>query len=426
MSQNSLTTRSIIIIGSGIIGLSVLCRLIEDIEKKKSTSICYKIHVVTRIDKKILSLKGDLDNVIFDQDLASVYAGAHQRPFPTEYASGNEKLTYQRRESLYTKETFDYFLNKLKNSKEWSYDDYETTIKFCRGYDLIDSSIEAYKNLNDGYNSNNLVNFTEQDKTLSELVVPSCIQEKLDMISSYDTYVVNTPRFMRFLYRSCCEKSDAISNIDLQFHFNHNVNFMEDVVSLSSTPKPVIINCSGKGELLWNSSNDSVVTSYFPIRGQTLLVSVPNTPKYQKFAENTITYQNGSKWSFVIQRPIPKKNKNFKKRLYFIIGGTKQIDCYDKNISNADINYVLNNAKEIFPNLFTDGDWILERVNVGFRPGSKVGSVVNLEHKASFHLKTYYPIINCYGFGGYGVECSFGAANHVMMLLNRAFREANL
>lgn len=423
MTQN---IKPIIIVGSGIIGLSVLYRLLEDIDQKNSTNVAYNIQVITSIDEKVLASNNTTDEVLFDQDIASVYAGAHQRPFPTEYTNGDERLTYQRRESLYTKETFNYFLNKLKKSKQWDYDSFDTSIKLCRGYDLIQSANKAYWSLNDGYNSHNLVNFIKHDQALDDSIVPKSIQENLDMICSYDTYVVNTPRFLRFLYKSCISKSKSLPNTKLTFHFNQKVRFLEDVTTFSSDPRLLIVNCSGKGNIPWNKNDATIESNYVPIRGQTLLISVPNTPVYQKYAENTVTYQNGSKWSFIIHRPLPKAHKDFKKRLYFIIGGTKQYGSYDKNISNDDLTYVLNNAKEIFPNLFVDGEWILERVNVGFRPGSKTGSVVNIEHKASFNKTNYYPVVNCYGFAGYGVECSFGAAGHALSLMRRAFREANL
>lgn len=424
MTKFKVTERSVVIVGSGIVGLSVLYRLIEEIEAKPSSNIHYNINVVTGIDKKILC-QGNNADVIFDQEIASVYAGAHQRPFPTDYESGDEKLTYQRRESLYTKETFEYILNKLQHNESWKDITFDTTIKLCRGYDLIKTANESYKKFNDGYNENNLKNFIKNDKSLDESIVPKAIQNKLEMICSYDTYVVNTPRFLRFLYNYCTNKSKKIANIDLAFYFNQKIEYLEDAIDFSPYVKPLIINCTGKGTTPWNKESTSRST-YIPIRGQTVLISVPDTDEYQKFAENTVTFQDGSKWSFVINRPLPKTHKNFGKRLYFIIGGTKQSNSYNKNISDEDLNYVLGNAKLIYPNLFKDGEWQLERVNVGFRPGSTVGSVVNLEHKSRLDKKTYYSVVNCYGFAGYGVECSFGAANHVLALINRAFREANL
>lgn len=424
MTKGKMTERSVVIVGSGIVGLSVLYRLIEEIEAKPSSKTHYKIDVVTGIDKKILS-QGKNADVIFDQEITSVYAGAHQRPFPTDYENGDEKLTYQRRESLYTKETFKYILNKLQHNQYWRDSSFDTTIRLCRGYDLIKTANEAYQNFNDGYNESNLINLNKNDKSLDEYIVPKVVQNSLDMICSYDTYVVNPPRFLRFLYNYCTNKSENVENIDLTFHFNKKLEYLEDAIDFSPHAKPLIINCTGNGTIPWNKES-SVENTYIPIRGQTVLISVPDTEEYQKFAENTMTFQDGSKWLFVINRPLPKTHKDVGKRLFFIIGGTKQSNSYNKNISNEDLNYVLANAKIIYPNLFKDGDWQLERVNVGFRPGSTVGSVVNLEHKARLDKKTYFSVVNCYGFAGYGVECSFGAANHVLALINRAFREANL
>lgn len=424
MIRDKVIERSVVIVGSGIVGLSVLCRLIEEIKAKTASNIHYNINVVTGIDKEILC-RGNNADVIFDQDIASVYAGAHQRPFPTDYVNGDEKLSYQRRESLYTEETFEYILNKLNHDECWKDSNFDTTIRFCRGYDLIKTSNEAYQNFNDGYNENNLKNFVKNDKNLDESIVPGDVQNSLDMICSYDTYVVNTPRFLRFLYNYCTNKSAKVDNIDLAFYFNQKLEYLEDAINFGSHVKPLIINCTGKGNIPWNEES-TVKNTYLPIRGQTVLISVPDTDEYQKFAKNTVTFQDGSMWSFVINRSLPKTHINFGKRLYFIIGGTKQSNSYNKNISDEDLSDVLGNAKVVYPNLFKDGEWQLERVNVGFRPGSTVGSVVNIEHKTSLNKRTYYTVVNCYGFAGYGVECSFGAANHVLALINRAFREANL
>ncbi|KAL6927414.1 hypothetical protein ACO0SA_003712 [Hanseniaspora valbyensis] len=437
----SITEREIIIVGAGVIGLSSLYRLLEDINNSSDkNNIKYYINIIAKNGPSL-----DINDIKYAPDYTSFFAGAHQRPFPSDY-SDNDKLTFQRRESIYTSETFNFFINRGWNLIN------ESTIKFVRGYDCIESPPPEYANFNDGYNNGNLKNFTINDKIDPDLI-PLKEQDKCKMINSYDTYVVNTPLYLSFLFKKCIELSKK-SKQKIQFNYNFDINIscLKDAIifGAQSPNKPVIINCTGRG-LQWETSAPD--KDYCPIRGQTLLISVPkpetsskgsylssffkskenenisNNNIVSKFESATITHQSSpeiGEWTFYIQRPLPKSHPDYNSKLYFIIGGTKNLNSNFEEISEKDTQKLLQNGQRMFPNLFANNDWKLERINVGFRPARKnnKGSEVSLCHKV--YNGEPFAIINAYGFAGYGVECSMGAAAHVISLLKRGFRESLL
>ncbi|XBW38278.1 hypothetical protein QEN19_003867 [Hanseniaspora menglaensis] len=416
--------REIVVVGAGVIGLSVAYRLLEDISNTKSGIKYY----ITLISDKGPST--DFNGNKYSPDYTSFFAGAHQRPFPSDYTN-EEKLTFQRRESIYTSDTFKYFCKK-----KWNLDT-ASTIKFVKGYDCITNPSNEYKNFNDGYEQKTLKNFKKYD-TLDPDLIPINEQNKCKMINSYDTYVLNTPIYLSFLLNECVKlANNNLKKICFKHSFNvkiHSLN--ESITYKQSVDKPVIVNCSGTGLQWCSNKNDA---DYFPVRGQTLLISVPKPSKSEnffffsrksgslsavsKFETATITHQAGSEWSFVIQRPLPKSHPDFNKKLHFIIGGTKQENSFVQEESQSDTIKLIANGKTIFPKLF-EMDWKIERVNVGLRPGRKGGSDVSLNHKV--YEDKYFPIVNVFGFGGYGVECSMGAAEHALQLIKRGFKESLL
>lgn len=453
--------REVVVVGAGVIGLSSVYRLLEDISTYDNSNIKYYI--------TLLAAKGpDLNStdISYSPQYTSFFAGAHQRPFPNDY-SDDEKLTFQRRESIYTSDTFSFFA-----ARKWNHDT-ESTIKFTRGYDCIVGPSKEYANFNDGYNNQSLKNFCSNDRIDPDLV-PVSEQAACDMICSYDTYVVNTPVYLTFLLKKCIELSrKAGTNVEFKYDFNVKLHCLRDAIIHTQTAnKPLIVNCTGAG-LQWASSKPD--ENYFPIRGQTLLISVPKqasagkengskenrskedaskeneskegaskengskesankqaanvesanveTALAAKFETSTITHQKGNTWTFLIQRPLPESHPEYASKLYFIVGGTKQANSTVVTASESDTATLLQNGKQIFPNLFKQ-KWKLERTNVGFRPARKGGSDVSLVHRV--WQEEPFAVVNAIGFAGYGVECSMGAAQHVVSLVKRGFRESLL
>lgn len=310
----------------------------------------------------------------------STKAGAHFRPFPSKTESDV-------RESGYTRKTLKYFGELVKSHPE-------SSIKFVRGYDWIDDPSPEYKELQIHY-TKEMNNFNVLDtKGLPEGVTFAC---------GYDTYVLNAPLYVAFLYRR------LLHYYGVKF-VQKKLGSLSEVFSLFPGKEiSGIVNATATG-LQYDGSLDPLC---FPIRGQTLLLRVPPDCPY---LDKTITHQNMARgeWTFVIGRPLDGG---------LILGGTKQVGSTVAVPLQQDIDEVTNRARKIFPDLFAKesglgGETGLDviKVNVGFRPARKNGSRVELEMvknpKSAF-------IVHAYGIGGMGFESSYGMALHVFDLIEK-------
>lgn len=305
-------------------------------------------------------------------------AGAHFRPFPSKSQSDI-------RESEYTRKTFEFFKELAKSNPE-------SSIRIIRGYDWIDDPTEGYTQLQRHY-TKGMPNF--------EVLQTTGLPQGVTFACSYDTWVLNAPQYLNFLYHR------------LRFHYGikfvrQHLTALRDVYDLlSDLPIAGIINATAVG-LQYDGTFDPLC---YPIRGQTLLLRVPETCQY---LHKTITHQNIEKglWTFVIPRPLNGG---------LILGGTKQVRGTDALPIEQDTKDLISRAKIYFPDLFDPADQEGEsldiaKINVGFRPARESGSRVELEvleDRKGF-------IIHSYGIGGMGFEASYGMALHALQLVDCA------
>lgn len=362
---------SVIVVGAGVIGLSIALALKQNGYKDVTVVAEYLPHPDAGGNSPYYT---------------STKAGAHFRPFPSKSESDV-------RESEYTRVTYKFF-------KQLAGHHPESSIKFVRGYDWIDDPTPEYKSLQVHYRKE-MPNFEKLDS--SQL---SDIPAGVSFACGYDTWVLNAPLYVAFLYRR------------LAFHYG--VTFVQKKLkSLSQVPSlfpgkkiAAVINATATG-LLWDGSLDP---KCFPIRGQTLLLNVPPSCQY---LNKTITHQNIAKeeWTFVIPRPLDGG---------LILGGTKQVNSTEPQPIKKDVTDLLDRARRIFPDLFVDGkDPKIEKINVGFRPARKTGSRVELEELDPSSGAKY--LVHAYGNGGMGFEASYGMALHALKLLeNKMFIKSSL
>ncbi len=348
------TQTQVVIVGAGVIGLT--CALVLSESSKN-----YDITIIA----------SHFPDDPLSPNYTSPWAGAHFRPFPSVNP-------HDKRESEYTRKTFQYF-------KTFSINHPESSIKFIKGIEYLEKPNDYYESLSPGF-SNDIPNF----KTISSNSLPF---NNIKLGVKYDTFVLNSPIYIQFLQRF--------------LKFNYHVNFKRSTLnSLKQVFQIygndiIIINASGQG-LQYNGGYDP---KCFPIRGQTLLV---RPPKGMTDYDNvTITHQDKNQlWTFVIPRPLNGG---------IILGGTKQPNDLDPNPRNEDTKSLIERGKKLYPKLFyPDGSLDIQNVNVGFRPAREGGSriekeVVNVEGKKK--------IVHAYGLGGMGFETSYGVAKHVQRLV---------
>lgn len=327
---------------------------------------------------RIAELQPNAEITIISKDLpesgllnpfyTSSKAGAHFRPFPS-------KNEYELRDSKLTHETYKQFkkLSKLHP---------ESSIKFMKCIDYIEYDNKLYESLSEGYTE-----IVEDFQIIPKYELPNNVK----FGASYNSFCVNPHVYMEFMLQSL-KMRQRINIIQREVYSLREVSMMY--------PNSTIFNCTGNG-LLYDGSYD---LKCYSIRGQTLLIRPP-LENYELCNSRSITYQlSNGEWSFVIPRPLDGG---------IILGGTKNENLTNDKPIEDETKSLINNAISRFPELFNDkGELDILRINVGFRPARKTG--VRIEREV---INKNTTIIHVYGFGGSGIEMSWGAAVKAVELL---------
>lgn len=351
------------IVGAGILGLSLALALCENIQHVSITIVA----------------EHHPDSFPYLSQYTSPWAGAHFRPFPLK----NEA---ELREYPLTRVTW-------KRMKRFASENPESSVRIVQGIDYVEKD-KLYERLSEGY-SEGIENF----RVLGMDDVP----DGFAFGALYDTFVLDAPHYIKFLYKK------LRAEYGVRF-VKRKLERLAEAVEVSEGSNYIIINCSGNG-LLWNGGTDPAC---FPIRGQTLLV---NLPQNNALADKTITIQHQlGDWTFCINRPLNGG---------VIIGGTKQINETDTEMREQDTIAIKKRASKYFPELMrTDknGNAFFDviRTNVGFRPARKGG--MNLTVDSSDGVT----VINAYGAAGSGYELSYGIGMEVVKLVRHAQRVQRL
>lgn len=362
----------IVIAGAGILGLTTAWVIAENLSASNTP---YEITIVAEYGPHSPTMNANLTNLA---KYTSPWAGAHFRPFPSK----NEQ---ELKEMKLTRLT-------LQKFKQLSQTSPESSIKFVKGIEYLENPDEHYSKFAYGW-SEEIDNFKHKTDKPGFLGV------------EYDTWVVNSPIYLQFLYRKLSIEYSNINFLKIRLDSLKQINDL--FPKTQSRTAPIIINCTGNG-LQYNGGFDP---ECYPIRGQTLLIKPPPSPQKNgtnqkcQYLDKTITYQlkDGS-WSFVIPRPLNGG---------VILGGMKQIGDSFLGINESDTEQLIEMGKKYFPDLMTqdvnvnNGKPFFEilRVNVGLRPARKTGLRLDVEQ---YDNKQY--VINNYGAGGMGYELSYGAA----------------
>lgn len=367
----------VVIAGAGVIGLTIACQLLLEIQEKSKP----------RLQSLTIMARNFPNDQPLTHEYTSPWAGAHFRPFPHRPESYESDV----RESGYTRVTYKFFQEYAKQHPE-------STIEFMKGYDWLQEPTAEYLNLGPGYTRESLKNFVYPSK--------EPLPEGLKYVAEYITWCLNAPEYLKFLQTQVEQLS---LRLDIPLEFSRlTLTSLKDAKKWF--PKTnVLFNATGTG-LSYSGGYDPLSV---PIRGQTVLLNVPN-PKTIRYANATITHQGkDGLWTFVIKRPAINGDPQY------ILGGTKQPGDDLIIPRESDTQALLARARKLFPDLmFPDKTFDVVRTNVGFRPARTGGSRVELETCPD--LK----IVHAYGFGGMGYEVSVGAAKHAIELYR--FRPSKL
>lgn len=346
----------IVIVGAGVIGISTAFRIAE----------------IDPYAKIVIISKDFPDTGLLNPYYTSSKAGAHFRPFPS-------KSEIEYRDSKLTHATYKKFKLLARQHPE-------SSIKLMTGIDYLEFENPLYSTLSRGY--------TEVVDDF-EVIPKSELPANVNFGAKYKSFCVNPHVYMTFMLDSL-KLRQKITLIRKEVYSLRQVSMMY--------PESTIVNCTGKG-LLYDGSYDPACYS---IRGQTLLVRPP-LDNLAEFESKTVTIQmaNGE-WCFFIPRPLNGG---------IILGGTKNDKCYQDTPVAEETQHLIENARSRFPNMFDKktGELDILRINVGFRPARTGG--VRLEKEIINGDNGKLAIVHCYGFGGSGIEMSWGAAVKTVELI---------
>lgn len=355
--------QDIIIVGAGVIGLSLALAICENIKDVRLTVVA----------------EHHPDSQPYLSQYTSPWAGAHFRPFPLK----NEA---ELREYPLTRKTW-------QRMKRFAAENPESSVRLAQGVEYVEEN-ELYETLGRGY-TEEIENF----KVLGKEEVP----QGFAFGALYDTFVLSAPHYIEFLYR----KLRAEYGVGF---VKKRLDRLSEAVVYSESSNCIVVNCSGTG-LQWDGGYD---TTCFPIRGQTLLVNLAHD---NALAEKTITIQHKlGDWTFCINRPLNGG---------VIIGGTKQINDTDGSVREEDSRAIKERAARFFPELMRhdkNGNAYFDviKTNVGFRPARKMGVNLAVEQKAGTTIN------NAYGAAGSGFELSYGLGLEVVEKVRQAQRPSRL
>lgn len=169
----------------------------------------------------------------------------------------------------------------------------------------------------------------------------------------------------------------------------------------------------------------------YPARGQTVLVRSPwCTTKFNKQTSWASNSPNDSPpdWS-----GMSRVNKNGFRDMYilprgdgtFIVGGTRLVNDWDTQPRQETSREILKRALEFMPLLDNpekddpneESNLDVIGVNVGLRPARNGGVRLEVGEKIND-----IAVIYSYGYGGYGYQCSWGAAFEARNLVDDALK----
>ncbi|KAJ8099636.1 FAD dependent oxidoreductase [Lipomyces tetrasporus] len=212
---------------------------------------------------------------------------------------------------------------------------------------------------------------------------------------AYDSVCINVQVYLPWLQSQCLANGVKLKAVTLK-HIKEAVN-----LHWSGHKAELVVNCTG----LFASRLGGVMDSkMYPGRGQTVLVRNHAPAMYNVSG----TADGEDELTYIMSRPG---------------GGTILGGCYQKGNWNGAVDpnlaeRIIKRSLELCPELEKEFPLDIVRHNVGLRPSREGGPRVELEE-----LDGVGKVVHNYGAGGAGYQSSYGMADHVVELVELAFKE---
>ena len=209
----------------------------------------------------------------------------------------------------------------------------------------------------------------------------------------YETYVTNMQVYLPWLHS--------------WFHDLGGKTLKKEIKSLEEacmiTETNVIIDCSGLGAIKIKGIEDKKM---FPVRGQSIVVRAP-------FVERLLGNPG------IGATPLPAYIIPLKKDGLVLLGSTLQKNDWLRVPREEDAKAIFERCAEIVPQLKELKEEDILEHKVGLRPEREGGPCISYQLLAGVgESKMEVHLIRANGFGGYGVQSSWGAAKEVIKMMN--------
>ncbi|KAJ3135941.1 hypothetical protein HK100_002254 [Physocladia obscura] len=235
-----------------------------------------------------------------------------------------------------------------------------------------------------------------------------CTQEDLTATKKfgikYQTVTINVPKYHAWL----TDKAKAMGATFVKAKLNH----WED--ALKYVKADIVINSTGLGSLWLGGIQDQTM---YPVRGQIVVVRAPQVKRTISTSSALNGYRgtkNMAEAAAKVTYVIPREDG------LVILGGTYQQNNFSMEVDPATTKSIIERCVGICPELLVDGKLpeIVE-VKVGLRPGRKGDCRIDAQTLTTSRGRDVV-LVNNYGHGGSGYQCSWGCALSVVKLVRQS------
>ncbi|KAL1599291.1 hypothetical protein SLS59_006308 [Nothophoma quercina] len=214
------------------------------------------------------------------------------------------------------------------------------------------------------------------------------------------TFRINTQVYLQWLQSQALSKGIKLER--------RHLSSIKDL--LSSRPNTnLVLNATGLGALKLEDVRD---TNVYPTRGQTVLVAEPTTPMKRMYELKQMYYRSP-------KRIDPTTTYVFPRTLGggVILGGSRQDNDWSNDWDPALEKQILERSCKLAPELGRPEDLQVIARNIGLRPSRKGGPRIEIEKEKQ---KWNVPVVHAYGHSGAGYQASWGTAERVLELVQKA------
>ncbi|KAJ2423596.1 hypothetical protein GGF41_003076 [Coemansia sp. RSA 2531] len=362
-----MSKQPVVVIGAGVIGLTVANQLQED--GKYAVTIVAE-HVPDSLPAGTRESSG----------WASPWAGAHWRAWSANWdhwLQDMELQTYQ-------------LMNEVADRVP------ESGIKKAQGLDYFEA-------LPDG-ETPWYVSKINDVRELPTSELPMGIIYGLE----YSTVLINVPQYLAYLKNKFTGMGGIIEQRALD-HIEEALLFDATSRNEPSGKTPIVVNCAALGNRMLGGVCDA---SMRPVRGQTLIVNAPE-------AKRTLT-RLGSQFGYVIPRGDGT----------VVLGGSAEAGSWDEEEDTKTTQQILQRTQALEPSLLPSSMLELDEservralraniisVGVGFRPMRDGGVRLETQEYVDSVSGKPFTVVHCYGHAGYGYQSSLGYARKVHQMV---------